>query len=158
MGEHNHVFFPFFFPPFCRLIPSCTLETEPEVDFGTVIASSKIISKEISITNHGSLPGKCLGCVKLWKYFFSENVILCEFWVIHLMSIVASWVGFMWQGFGSGKNSLGGCYERSLAVPPHVRSGRLGMLHPVGSLCGVSMGRTASCGRDVTWRRGREWL
>lgn len=24
----------------------------------------------------------------------------------------------MWQGFGSGKNSLGGCYERSLAVPP----------------------------------------
>ncbi|XP_040516248.1 cilia- and flagella-associated protein 47 isoform X2 [Gallus gallus] len=40
-----------------RLIPTCTLETEPEVDFGTVIASSKIISKEISITNHGSLPG-----------------------------------------------------------------------------------------------------
>ncbi|XP_062432984.1 cilia- and flagella-associated protein 47 [Rhea pennata] len=40
-----------------RLIPCCYLEIEPEIDFGTVIANSKIISKEISIANHGSSPG-----------------------------------------------------------------------------------------------------
>ncbi|XP_052530326.1 cilia- and flagella-associated protein 47 [Tympanuchus pallidicinctus] len=43
--------------PLVGLIPSCYLETESEVDFGTVVANSKIISKEISIANHGSLSG-----------------------------------------------------------------------------------------------------
>ncbi|XP_072195940.1 cilia- and flagella-associated protein 47 [Excalfactoria chinensis] len=43
--------------PLVGLIPSCYLETQTEVDFGTVIASSKVISKEIRIANHGSLSG-----------------------------------------------------------------------------------------------------
>ncbi|KFW09394.1 Uncharacterized protein CXorf22, partial [Fulmarus glacialis] len=41
----------------CRLIPCCYLETESEINFGAVIANSKIISKEISIANHGSASG-----------------------------------------------------------------------------------------------------
>ncbi|NXE20297.1 CFA47 protein, partial [Ardeotis kori] len=43
--------------PVLGLIPCCYLEIESEIDFGTVIANSKIISKEISITNHGSSSG-----------------------------------------------------------------------------------------------------
>ncbi|XP_075769379.1 cilia- and flagella-associated protein 47 isoform X3 [Pelodiscus sinensis] len=43
--------------PLIGLIPCCYLEIEPEINFGTVIANSKVISKEISITNHGSSPG-----------------------------------------------------------------------------------------------------
>ncbi|XP_059580365.1 cilia- and flagella-associated protein 47 [Alligator mississippiensis] len=43
--------------PLIGLIPRCFLEIEPKINFGTVIANSKIISKEISITNHGSSPG-----------------------------------------------------------------------------------------------------
>ncbi|XP_025947269.1 cilia- and flagella-associated protein 47, partial [Apteryx rowi] len=43
--------------PLLGLIPCCYLEIEPEINFGTVIANSKIISKEISIANHGSSPG-----------------------------------------------------------------------------------------------------
>ncbi|XP_009581058.1 PREDICTED: uncharacterized protein CXorf22 homolog, partial [Fulmarus glacialis] len=39
------------------LIPCCYLETESEINFGAVIANSKIISKEISIANHGSASG-----------------------------------------------------------------------------------------------------
>ncbi|KFZ66319.1 Uncharacterized protein CXorf22, partial [Podiceps cristatus] len=39
------------------LIPCCYLETESEINFGAVIANSKIISKEISIANHGSSSG-----------------------------------------------------------------------------------------------------
>ncbi|NWX20811.1 CFA47 protein, partial [Aegotheles bennettii] len=39
------------------LIPRCYLEIESEINFGAVIANSKIISKEISITNHGSSSG-----------------------------------------------------------------------------------------------------
>lgn len=34
----------------------------------------------------------------------------------------------------------------------------LGELQPVGSPCGISLGRTVSHGRDVMWSRGREWL
>ncbi|NXI44898.1 CFA47 protein, partial [Galbula dea] len=43
--------------PVLGLIPCCYLEIESEINFGTVIANSKIISKEISITNHGSSSG-----------------------------------------------------------------------------------------------------
>ncbi|XP_068773049.1 cilia- and flagella-associated protein 47 isoform X2 [Struthio camelus] len=43
--------------PLLGLIPCCYLEIEPEINFGTVIANSKLISKEISIANHGSSPG-----------------------------------------------------------------------------------------------------
>ncbi|NXX23614.1 CFA47 protein, partial [Podargus strigoides] len=43
--------------PLLGLLPRCYLETESEIDFGTVIANSKIISKEISIANHGSSSG-----------------------------------------------------------------------------------------------------
>ncbi|KFQ75445.1 Uncharacterized protein CXorf22, partial [Phaethon lepturus] len=39
------------------LIPCCYLEIESEINFGAVIANSKIISKEISIANHGSSSG-----------------------------------------------------------------------------------------------------
>ncbi|KFQ48037.1 Uncharacterized protein CXorf22, partial [Pelecanus crispus] len=39
------------------LIPCCYLEIESEINFGAVIANGKIISKEISIANHGSASG-----------------------------------------------------------------------------------------------------
>ncbi|KAM6144631.1 LOW QUALITY PROTEIN: cilia- and flagella-associated protein 47 [Phoenicopterus ruber ruber] len=43
--------------PVLGLIPCCYLEVESEINFGAVIANSKIISKEISIANHGSSSG-----------------------------------------------------------------------------------------------------
>ncbi|MXQ98946.1 hypothetical protein E5288_WYG015975 [Bos mutus] len=43
--------------PLIGLIPSCQLEIEPEVNFGTLVASSKVYCKEINIINHGSVPG-----------------------------------------------------------------------------------------------------
>ncbi|XP_020737338.2 cilia- and flagella-associated protein 47 [Odocoileus virginianus] len=43
--------------PLIGLIPSCQLEIEPEVNFGTLVASSKVCCKEISIINHGTVPG-----------------------------------------------------------------------------------------------------
>ncbi|XP_060993068.1 cilia- and flagella-associated protein 47-like [Dama dama] len=43
--------------PLIGLIPSCQLEIEPEVNFGTLVACSKVYCKEISIINHGSVPG-----------------------------------------------------------------------------------------------------
>ncbi|NXG20600.1 CFA47 protein, partial [Grallaria varia] len=43
--------------PLFGLIPFCSLEIESEIDFGEVIASNKVISKEICIANHGSSSG-----------------------------------------------------------------------------------------------------
>ncbi|XP_058391604.1 cilia- and flagella-associated protein 47 [Diceros bicornis minor] len=43
--------------PLIGLIPSCQLEVESEVDFGTLVASSKVYSKEINIINRGRVPG-----------------------------------------------------------------------------------------------------
>ncbi|XP_027494225.1 cilia- and flagella-associated protein 47 isoform X1 [Corapipo altera] len=43
--------------PLLGFIPYCCLEIESEIDFGQVIASNKVISKEISIANHGSSSG-----------------------------------------------------------------------------------------------------
>ncbi|XP_078514036.1 cilia- and flagella-associated protein 47 [Lissotriton helveticus] len=43
--------------PVLGFTPSCILEMETEVNFGTLIANNKVITKEISITNHGSFPG-----------------------------------------------------------------------------------------------------
>ncbi|XP_061485684.1 cilia- and flagella-associated protein 47-like [Rhineura floridana] len=43
--------------PLIGLIPCCCLEIEPEIDFGTVTANSKVISREFKITNYGSSPG-----------------------------------------------------------------------------------------------------
>ncbi|NWU94579.1 CFA47 protein, partial [Upupa epops] len=43
--------------PLLGFVPSCRLEMESEISFGAVIANSKIISKEISIANHGSRAG-----------------------------------------------------------------------------------------------------
>ncbi|KAJ1117902.1 hypothetical protein NDU88_006098 [Pleurodeles waltl] len=43
--------------PVLGFTTSCMLETVSEVNFGTLIANNKVISKEISITNHGSSPG-----------------------------------------------------------------------------------------------------
>ncbi|XP_055421378.1 cilia- and flagella-associated protein 47-like [Bubalus kerabau] len=43
--------------PLIGLIPSCQLEIEPEVNFGTLVPSSKVYCKEINIINHGSVPG-----------------------------------------------------------------------------------------------------
>uniref|UniRef100_A0ABM5FY67 Cilia- and flagella-associated protein 47 n=1 Tax=Pogona vitticeps TaxID=103695 RepID=A0ABM5FY67_9SAUR len=43
--------------PVLGLIPCCCLEIEPEINFGTVIANSKVINGEIRITNYGSSPG-----------------------------------------------------------------------------------------------------
>nr|KAF6491875.1 cilia and flagella associated protein 47 [Molossus molossus] len=43
--------------PLVGLIPSCKLEMGTEVNFGTVVASSKVHCKEISIINRGKAPG-----------------------------------------------------------------------------------------------------
>ncbi|NWZ51482.1 CFA47 protein, partial [Haliaeetus albicilla] len=43
--------------PLLGLIPCCYLEIESDINFGAVIANSKIISKEINIANHGSSSG-----------------------------------------------------------------------------------------------------
>ncbi|XP_042644204.1 cilia- and flagella-associated protein 47 [Tyto alba] len=43
--------------PLLGLIPRCYLEIESEINFGALIANSKIISKEISVANHGSSSG-----------------------------------------------------------------------------------------------------
>ncbi|XP_068124444.1 cilia- and flagella-associated protein 47 [Hyperolius riggenbachi] len=43
--------------PLLGFAPSCYLEIDPEVNFGNVIANSKVIYKEIGIANHGSSPG-----------------------------------------------------------------------------------------------------
>ncbi|XP_062983760.1 cilia- and flagella-associated protein 47 [Elgaria multicarinata webbii] len=43
--------------PLIGLIPCCCLDIEPEINFGTVIANSKVINTEIRITNYGSSPG-----------------------------------------------------------------------------------------------------
>uniref|UniRef100_A0A8C5K937 Cilia and flagella associated protein 47 n=1 Tax=Jaculus jaculus TaxID=51337 RepID=A0A8C5K937_JACJA len=39
------------------LIPTCQLEIVPVVDFGTIVANSKVHCKEINIINHGKAPG-----------------------------------------------------------------------------------------------------
>ncbi|KAM9320035.1 LOW QUALITY PROTEIN: cilia- and flagella-associated protein 47 [Gastrophryne carolinensis] len=43
--------------PLMGFTPSCYLEMDLEVHFGNIIANSKVISKEVAITNHGSSPG-----------------------------------------------------------------------------------------------------
>ncbi|NXF13082.1 CFA47 protein, partial [Smithornis capensis] len=43
--------------PLLGLIPCCCLEIESEIDFGEVIRSNKVITKEISIANRGSSSG-----------------------------------------------------------------------------------------------------
>uniref|UniRef100_A0A8C7BQ83 Cilia and flagella associated protein 47 n=1 Tax=Neovison vison TaxID=452646 RepID=A0A8C7BQ83_NEOVI len=43
--------------PLVGLIPSCQLEIESEVNFGTLVADSKVYCKEINITNRGRAPG-----------------------------------------------------------------------------------------------------
>ncbi|KAJ8786824.1 hypothetical protein J1605_000528 [Eschrichtius robustus] len=43
--------------PLIGLILSCQLEIESEVNFGTLVANSKVYCKEIHIINHGRVPG-----------------------------------------------------------------------------------------------------
>ncbi|KAI5939409.1 Cilia- and flagella-associated protein 47 [Manis javanica] len=43
--------------PLIGLIPSCQLEIESEVNFGTLVTNSKVYCKEVHITNHGRVPG-----------------------------------------------------------------------------------------------------
>ncbi|XP_028379248.1 cilia- and flagella-associated protein 47 [Phyllostomus discolor] len=43
--------------PLTGLIPCCDLEIEPEVNFGTLVANSKVHCKEVRITNHGKVQG-----------------------------------------------------------------------------------------------------
>ncbi|XP_053166997.1 cilia- and flagella-associated protein 47 isoform X2 [Hemicordylus capensis] len=43
--------------PLFGFAPCCRLEIEPEINFGTVIANSKVINTDIKIVNHGSAPG-----------------------------------------------------------------------------------------------------
>ncbi|NXM50372.1 CFA47 protein, partial [Gymnorhina tibicen] len=43
--------------PLLGLIPYCYLEIESEIDFGDMVANNKLISKEISISNHGTTSG-----------------------------------------------------------------------------------------------------
>lgn len=48
-----------------RLIPTCHLEIVPVVDFGILVANSKVHCKEISIINRGKAPGTCSVSYKL---------------------------------------------------------------------------------------------
>ncbi|CAO2623937.1 Cilia and flagella-associated protein 47 [Lemmus lemmus] len=43
--------------PLIGLIPTCHLEIVPEVDFGILVANSKVHCKEISVINRGKAPG-----------------------------------------------------------------------------------------------------
>ncbi|KAM4817939.1 cilia- and flagella-associated protein 47 [Thomomys bottae] len=43
--------------PLLGLIPSCQLEIEPVVDFGTLVADSTVYCKDVHIVNHGKAPG-----------------------------------------------------------------------------------------------------
>ncbi|NXH37504.1 CFA47 protein, partial [Dicaeum eximium] len=43
--------------PLLGLIPYCDLEVESEVNFGEMIANNKLVTKEISIANHGTVSG-----------------------------------------------------------------------------------------------------
>ncbi|XP_075708861.1 cilia- and flagella-associated protein 47 isoform X2 [Rhinoderma darwinii] len=43
--------------PLLGFTPSCYLEIDPEVNFGNIVANSKVIYKEITVTNHGSSSG-----------------------------------------------------------------------------------------------------
>ncbi|NXC08194.1 CFA47 protein, partial [Orthonyx spaldingii] len=43
--------------PLLGLVPYCRLEIESEIDFGEMIANNKLVTKEISIANHGSASG-----------------------------------------------------------------------------------------------------
>ncbi|NWT50860.1 CFA47 protein, partial [Erythrocercus mccallii] len=43
--------------PLLGLIPYCDLEIESEVNFGEMIANSKLVTKEIRISNHGTTSG-----------------------------------------------------------------------------------------------------
>ncbi|NXB74729.1 CFA47 protein, partial [Donacobius atricapilla] len=43
--------------PLLGLIPYCDLEMESEVNFGEMIANNKLVTKEISITNRGTISG-----------------------------------------------------------------------------------------------------
>ncbi|NWS08649.1 CFA47 protein, partial [Motacilla alba] len=43
--------------PVLGLIPYCDLEIETEVDFGEMIANNKLVTKEISISNRGTISG-----------------------------------------------------------------------------------------------------
>ncbi|KAL9867454.1 cilia- and flagella-associated protein 47 [Geothlypis trichas] len=43
--------------PVLGLIPYCDLEIESEVDFGEMIANSKLVTKQISISNRGTIAG-----------------------------------------------------------------------------------------------------
>uniref|UniRef100_A0A8C9P009 Uncharacterized protein n=1 Tax=Spermophilus dauricus TaxID=99837 RepID=A0A8C9P009_SPEDA len=43
--------------PLIGMIPSCELEVASLVDFGTLVANSKVYFKEIRIINHGKAPG-----------------------------------------------------------------------------------------------------
>ncbi|XP_071992034.1 cilia- and flagella-associated protein 47 isoform X2 [Engystomops pustulosus] len=43
--------------PLLGFTPSCYLEIDPEVSFGSIVANSKVVYKEIAVANHGSSPG-----------------------------------------------------------------------------------------------------
>ncbi|NXM79970.1 CFA47 protein, partial [Oenanthe oenanthe] len=43
--------------PLLGLIPSCDLEVESEVNFGEMLANNKLVTKEFSISNHGTTSG-----------------------------------------------------------------------------------------------------
>ncbi|XP_012663036.2 cilia- and flagella-associated protein 47 [Otolemur garnettii] len=43
--------------PIFGLIPVCKLDIDSEVNFGTLVANSKVYCKEITIVNHGKAPG-----------------------------------------------------------------------------------------------------
>ena len=40
-----------------RYKPQCFLDVERDVDFGNVVNNSKVVSKDVTITNSGSLAG-----------------------------------------------------------------------------------------------------
>lgn len=69
----------FFSSP--RLVPSCQLEIESEVNFGTLVTNSKVYCKEVHITNHGRVPGKYFLSYKL-TYTFGRTLVLFEIYTL----------------------------------------------------------------------------
>lgn len=95
-----------------------------------------------------------------------EQVIPCSPWApckadLPVQPQRSSWCSSVWglkaaaHGFSHRSSPGQSCSPRKAACGG---TGGLGELQPVGSPCAISWGRMASCGRDPTWSRGREWL
>ncbi|XP_038658216.1 cilia- and flagella-associated protein 47-like isoform X3 [Scyliorhinus canicula] len=46
--------------PLFAFVSACDLSIDPEVDFGTLVANSSVLSMDVNVPNHGTLPGQFL--------------------------------------------------------------------------------------------------